>query len=90
MMWDWQTVAVWLIILAALAYVARRGWVRLHSFRASGKAEAACAGGCGSCGTERTTARTPATQVLVQLNRSRSATKQMRRIHPGNSEQSGL
>jgi len=77
-MWDWQTVAVWLIILAALAYVARRGWMRLHSFRASGKAETPCASGCGSCGTEKMTARTLATQVLVQLNRSHSATKRMR------------
>ncbi|MGI9106979.1 MAG: FeoB-associated Cys-rich membrane protein [Pyrinomonadaceae bacterium] len=77
MLWDWQTIAVWLIILAALVYVGRRGWGRVRSFRANGKTQAACASGCGSCGTEKAAAaRTPATQVLVQLNRSNSTARQ--------------
>ncbi|HZG54092.1 MAG TPA: FeoB-associated Cys-rich membrane protein [Pyrinomonadaceae bacterium] len=68
---DWQTIAVWLIILAALAYVGRRGWARLRSFRAGGKGQAtSCATGCGSCGDERPerTAAAPRPQnVLVQI-----------------------
>ena len=67
---DWQTVAVWLIIVAALAYVGRRAFGRVRSFRAGGKAQAAsCASGCGSCGGERPTAATITRpqDVLVQI-----------------------
>ncbi|HKP71448.1 MAG TPA: hypothetical protein VJT82_00830 [Pyrinomonadaceae bacterium] len=66
MNWDWQTVAVSLIILAALAYVGRRGWSRLRSFAAGGRAKAACATGCGSCGDEKPASATPRT-TLVQI-----------------------
>jgi hypothetical protein len=80
---DWQTVAVWLIILAALAYVGRRGWARARSFRAGGKeqpgASSSCASGCGSCGdTQKTPAKTNATRpqnVLVQITNARGATR---------------
>ncbi len=63
---DWQTVIVVLIILAALAYIARRGFSRLNSFRAN-KNNASCATGCGSCGGEKSTPN-PA-KVLVSIDR---------------------
>ena len=66
-MFDWQALAVALIILCALAYVARRGHARLRSFRVRGRSDAAaCATGCGGCGDEKETAR-PA-NVLVQIS----------------------
>lgn len=66
-MFDWQAIAVALIILGALAYVARRGLARLRSFRLRGRINApACATGCGGCGEEKETAR-PA-NVLVQIS----------------------
>ena len=66
-MFDWQALAVALIILCALAYVARRGLARLRSFRLRGRDDApACATGCGNCGDEKETAR-PA-NVLVQIS----------------------
>jgi hypothetical protein len=50
MLIDWQNVVVLLLVLAALAYVGRRGWARVRSLGARGKDDAACATGCGSCG----------------------------------------
>jgi hypothetical protein len=64
---DWQAIAVALIVAGALLYVARRGLARLRSFRAS--RGPACATGCGKCGDEETPAR-PA-DVLVQIGRRR-------------------
>ncbi|MFN2481936.1 MAG: hypothetical protein ABR554_10760 [Pyrinomonadaceae bacterium] len=67
-MFDWQSIAVALIILCALAYVGRRGLSRLRSFRAGGKGgAAACATGCGGCGGETKEVTRPST-VLVQIN----------------------
>ncbi|HEV3468236.1 MAG TPA: hypothetical protein VG148_02870 [Pyrinomonadaceae bacterium] len=66
MAFDWQSLAVALIVAGALLYVARRGLARLRSFRAS-RGPAACATGCGKCGDEETPAR-PA-KVLVQISR---------------------
>jgi len=82
---DWQTVAVCLIILAALAYVGRRGWTRARSFRAGGRGQASsCASGCGSCGDERPAATTTAPRpqnVLVQItNAGRAATRQQNKL----------
>ena len=72
MSFDWQTLVVALIILAACAYVARRGLKRLRSFRLSGQGGArACETGCGSCGGEVRPATEPA-QVLVQIKASRT------------------
>ena len=66
-MFDWQTIAVAIIVLGALAYTARRGLARLRSFRAGGRSSVpACATGCGGCGEEKETAR-PA-NVLVQIS----------------------
>lgn len=65
-MFDWQTIAVALIILAAFAYAARRGLSRLRSFRfAKGQGAAACSTGCGSCGETKQETR-PA-QTFVQI-----------------------
>jgi hypothetical protein len=86
---DWQLVAVWLIILAALAYVGRRGWARARSFRARGEGGAAssaasCATGCGSCGDERPQASSIAAKatrpqnVLVQITNARGGGAQRR------------
>lgn len=75
MRFDWQTVAVVLIILAALVYTARRGLGRLRSFRTAGAGGAAsCETNCGSCGGESQAAakRTP---VLVQINSSATVSR---------------
>lgn len=76
-MFDWQTVAVALIICAAFAYTVRRGLARLGSFRATGDGhanDASCATGCGNCGSggdkKKMRAATPAAKVLVQIGRT--------------------
>jgi hypothetical protein len=49
---DWQTIIAVLIVLAACAYVGRRGWLRLRSLvSAKTPAGASCATGCGACGS---------------------------------------
>lgn len=70
MPFDWQTIAVALIVAGALFYAARRALARLRSFRAGPKAGAGCETGCGKCGDEVAPAR-PA-GVLVQINPQRS------------------
>ncbi|HZB44310.1 MAG TPA: FeoB-associated Cys-rich membrane protein [Pyrinomonadaceae bacterium] len=65
-MFDWQTIAVVLIILAALAYVARRALSRLRSFRLSKRQGApSCSTGCGACGEAKQPARTAPTFVRI-------------------------
>lgn len=66
-MFDWQTIAVALIVAGALLYVARRALARLRSFRAS---RAACATGCGKCGDEEAPAQTA--PPLVQIGRRKT------------------
>jgi hypothetical protein len=74
MTFDWQAIAVALIILAALVYTGRRAWSRLSAFRASKNVSAPCETGCGSCGGEQkpkpaaTTTRT----VFVEISRIKS------------------
>ena len=52
-MFDWQTIIVALVILAALAYVSRRALNRLRSLRVSKHlAKSSCATGCGNCGDD--------------------------------------
>lgn len=65
---DWQTLAVALVIACAAFYVARRGLSRLRSFRAGG-GRAATAPACGNCegGREATPTR-GAAKVLVQIS----------------------
>ncbi len=69
MLADWQNIAVLLIVLATLAYVGRRGWARLRSFRARGANDATCATGCGGCGTGPANAP-PAGRTIVQIERA--------------------
>jgi hypothetical protein len=70
MRFDWQSIAVALVVLAALAYVARRAWARLRSMRAGAKSSIDC-GSCGNVGGKpRPTA--PQATVLVQIGRQRS------------------
>ncbi|HYH86676.1 MAG TPA: hypothetical protein VEX60_14580 [Pyrinomonadaceae bacterium] len=70
MAFDWQSIAVALIVAAALFYVARRGLARLRSFRGgAASVESSCATGCGNCGDEKAAAR-PA-NVLIQIRPSR-------------------
>jgi hypothetical protein len=71
MNFDWQTIAVALIVASAFVYVARRGLARLRSFTARGGA--ACSTGCGKCGDETAPSR-PA-NVPVQISRARTAAR---------------
>ena len=71
-MLDWQTIAVALLILAACAYVGRRGLARLRSFRAGGADGAACSTGCGSCGGAEKQPKKAA--VMVQISSRRTTT----------------
>ena len=69
---DWQNLAVLLIVLAALAYVARRGWARLRGLWGRGDAGSTCATGCGTCGDEKQAAPPTQATVLVQIGRAKS------------------
>jgi FeoB-associated Cys-rich membrane protein len=66
---DWQTIAVALIILAALAYTGRRAWSRLRSFRAQRASDASCATGCGSCGSDQKPKAAIPRTVFVEITR---------------------
>jgi hypothetical protein len=70
MIFDWQTIAVALIVASAVFYVARRGLARLHSFRAGAQPGASCATGCGKCGDEPAPSR-PA-NALIQISASKN------------------
>ena len=64
MNFDWQTIAVALIIAGALLYVARRALARLRSFKMS-KGGGSCETGCGTCGDVDAPLRQPNTFVQV-------------------------
>jgi hypothetical protein len=70
MRFDWQTVAVALIIAGALLYVARRALARLRSFKTT-KGGGSCATGCGTCGDVDAPVRQ--TSAPVRLGRTRAA-----------------
>ena len=76
---DWQSIAVALIVLAALLYTARRALARLRSFSTSGRGGSAssCARGCGKGGDdgEATAARPANAFVQISSERSRAPTK---------------
>jgi hypothetical protein len=58
---EWQTIITALIVLAAGAYVGRRGWLRLRSIvSAKAPTSASCATGCGGCGSSEKTSDQPA------------------------------
>ena len=73
-MFDWQTIATALIILAACIYVARRAWARLNALLRSpgargGGIASSCATGCGQCGDDRgPSSASPTKKVLVQIS----------------------
>jgi hypothetical protein len=67
---DLQNVAVFVIVLAAFAYVARRGWARVRGMWRRGGADSSCATGCGSCGGEERAPQVRATP-LVQIGRAK-------------------
>jgi hypothetical protein len=67
MRFDWQSVAVALIVAAALLYVARRALARLRSFRTKGGSS--CATGCGNCGDVDAPLRQ--TNVLTTIGRTK-------------------
>ena len=68
MKFDWQTVAVLIIIAGALLYVGRRALARLRSFRVS-KGGGSCETGCGTCGDADAPLRQ--SNVLVQVGRTK-------------------
>ena len=71
MLFDWQTIAVALIVLAALAYALRRGWARVGSMRAGASSHVTPA--CGNCpGGEIKVADAARPKVLVQIGRART------------------
>jgi hypothetical protein len=47
MMFDWQTVLVFLVIFGAAFFVGRRAWLKFR-----GLSDSSCATGCGKCGVE--------------------------------------
>jgi hypothetical protein len=73
MKFDWQTVAVALIVAGALLYVARRALARLRSFRAPKGGGGACATGCGTCGDVDAPVRR--THAPVGIGRSKTAAR---------------
>ena len=70
MNFDWQTIAVVLIIAGALLYVGRRALMRLRSF-GTGKGGGACATGCGTCGDVDAPLRQ--SNVLVQVGKAKKS-----------------
>jgi membrane protein implicated in regulation of membrane protease activity len=68
MKFDWQTVAVLIIIAGALLYVGRRALARLRSFKSSG-GSGSCETGCGTCGDVDAPLRQ--SNVLVQVGRTK-------------------
>jgi hypothetical protein len=72
-MFDWQSIAVALIVAGALFYVAQRALARLRSFLPGAKAATSdCATGCGKCGDD---APAPPRAQVVQISRARTTKK---------------
>jgi hypothetical protein len=74
-MFDWQTITVALIILAAAIYVGRLAWMRLRSFRAAKGGAASCETGCGSCGTNQKPATPTQRTVFVEISRYKTSSR---------------
>jgi hypothetical protein len=73
-MFDWQTITVALIILAAAIYTGRLAWMRLRSFRAAKGDAASCETGCGSCGNNQKPVATERT-VFVEISRYKTSSR---------------
>jgi len=71
-MFDWQTIAVALCVLAALLYAGRLAWSRLRTLRAGKEGETACETGCGACG-EKPKVQPTGRTVFVEISRSQPA-----------------
>jgi hypothetical protein len=71
MNFDWQTIAVLLIIAGALFYVGRRALMRLRSFKTS--KGGSCETGCGTCGDVDAPLRQ--SNVLVQVGKPKGASR---------------
>ena len=69
MNFDWQTIAVALIIAGALFYVARRVLARLRSF--TSKRGGSCETGCGKCGEVDAPLRQ--SNAFVQVGKAKGA-----------------
>ena len=70
---DWQNIAVLLIVLAALAYVGRRGFGKLRAMRGRGTVSApSCAAGCGTCGDAPPIEPRSAPKTIVQITRTQN------------------
>lgn len=76
MNFDWQTIAVALIVAGALLYVGRRALMRLRSFGSSKGGGSSCATGCGTCGDVDAPLRQ--SNVLVQVARAKGASRPRR------------
>lgn len=72
MKFDWQTVAVLIIIAGALLYVGRRVYMRLRSFK-TGNGGGSCETGCGTCGDVDAPLRQ--SNVLVQVGRTKGRSR---------------
>ena len=70
MNFDWQAIAVALIIAGALLYVGRRALRRLRSFGAR-KGGGPCATGCGTCGDVDAPLRQ--SNVLVRVGKAKKS-----------------
>ena len=51
-MFDWQVIVVACVVLIAVGYVARRGWLRIFSLAISKRNVPSCDKGCGHCEDE--------------------------------------
>lgn len=50
---DWQSILVAFLVLAALAFVGRRGWMRLQSvMKTKPGVTSSCASACGGCASQ--------------------------------------
>ncbi|PYS46783.1 MAG: hypothetical protein DMF68_18110 [Acidobacteria bacterium] len=73
-MFDWQTIATALVILAALIYAGRLAWLRLRAFRAGRDGASSCETGCGSCGEKPKQVAKQRT-VFVEISRTKSSSR---------------
>ncbi|MDQ3816878.1 MAG: hypothetical protein M3362_04185 [Acidobacteriota bacterium] len=74
-MFDWQTIATGLVILAALIYAGRLAWLRLRAFRAGRGGARTCETGCGTCGGEKPKQAATERTVFVEISRSRPSSR---------------
>ena len=74
-MFDWQTIATGLIILAALIYTGRLAWLRLRTFRAGRDGATPCETGCGTCGEEKPKQAATQRTVFVEISRSKNISR---------------